>query len=118
MSNDVEFFKRRDDVLADLLLAMGFRVSSSGMVEGFAQCMGDLGSADCTACLEEAVKQLKTLCGSVADADVFLAQCYARYWASGYYDYSGGSLPHALYSISHCSSLKNNDSHLKSFSFN
>ncbi|KAK4752307.1 hypothetical protein SAY87_021105 [Trapa incisa] len=91
VSSDVEFFRRRDDVLTDLKGAAGFRVSSSGLVEGFAQCMGDLSAADCSACLVEAVDELKTLCGSAAASDVFLGQCYARYWASGYYGYSSDS---------------------------
>lgn len=86
VSNDVEFFRRRDDVLADLETAIGFRVSVSGLIEGFAQCLGDLSAADCASCLTDAVGKLKTMCGSAAAADVFLGQCYARYWASGYYD--------------------------------
>ncbi|XP_048132039.1 plasmodesmata-located protein 8 [Rhodamnia argentea] len=89
--SDQEFFRRRDDVLADLKTALGFRVSSLGMVEGFAQCLGDQSAADCSACISQAVEELKTLCGSAAAADVFLAQCYARYWASGYYDSSDSS---------------------------
>lgn len=88
VSNDVEFFRRRDDVLADLQRAVGFRVSTSGLVEGLAQCLGDLNAADCAYCLSDAVGKLKSLCGSAEAADVFLAQCYARYWASGYYDSS------------------------------
>ncbi|PSS24146.1 Cysteine-rich repeat secretory protein like, partial [Actinidia chinensis var. chinensis] len=91
VSGDAEFFRRRDDVLADLEGAIGFRVSTSGLVEGFGQCLGDLGPADCTACLSDAVAKLKTLCGSAEAADVFLGQCYARYWASGYYDASSDS---------------------------
>ncbi|KAL7258734.1 hypothetical protein ACSBR1_004768 [Camellia fascicularis] len=90
-SNDVEFFRRRDDVLADLQGAIGFRVSRSGLVEGFAQCLGDLSASDCSACLSDAVVKLKSLCGSAEAADVFLGQCYARYWASGYYDTSSDS---------------------------
>lgn len=86
VSYDVEFFRRRDDVVADLQSAVGFRVSSSGLVEGFAQCIGDLSPTDCSSCLADAVGKLKSLCGSAAAADVFLAQCYARYWASGYFD--------------------------------
>ncbi|EOX96264.1 Plasmodesmata-located protein 8 isoform 1 [Theobroma cacao] len=85
VNNDVEFFRRRDDVLADLQAAIGFKVSSSGLVEGFAQCLGDLSSSDCSSCLGDAVGKLKSVCGSAAAADVFLGQCYARYWASGYY---------------------------------
>lgn len=96
VSSDVEFFRRRDDVLADLQGTSGFRVSSSGLVEGFAQCLGDLSQNDCSSCIADAVGELKSLCGSAATVDVFLAQCYARYWASGYYDLSGASHTHLL----------------------
>ncbi|XP_073111209.1 plasmodesmata-located protein 8 isoform X2 [Elaeis guineensis] len=84
-SNEEEFFRRRDEVLADLQTGAGFRVSSSGTVQGCAQCIGDLSSADCTACLAQAVEQLKNSCGSATSTDVYLAQCYAKYWTSGYY---------------------------------
>ncbi|CAK9154486.1 unnamed protein product [Ilex paraguariensis] len=93
VSNDVEFFRRRDDVLADLQGAIGFRVSSSGLIEGVAQCLGDLSAVDCSSCLSEALVKLKSLCGSAEASDVFLAHCYARYWASGYYDASSGQDP-------------------------
>ncbi|CAI9103650.1 OLC1v1002175C1 [Oldenlandia corymbosa var. corymbosa] len=91
VSNDGEFLRRRDDVIADLMTGAvnsAFRVSSSGSVEGYAQCVGDLNQADCSACLANAAAQLKTLCGASAAGDVFLAQCYIRYWAAGYYDSS------------------------------
>ncbi|KAM1262573.1 hypothetical protein ACFX13_028357 [Malus domestica] len=91
VNDDVEFFRRRDDVLADLQRANGFRVSSSGLVEGFAQCLGDLIQNDCSSCIADAVGKLKSLCGSAAAVDVFLGQCYARYWASGYYEVSDSS---------------------------
>ncbi|CAL9164811.1 unnamed protein product [Musa hybrid cultivar] len=84
-SDDAEFFRRRDDVLADLQNGVSYRTSSSGTVQGYAQCLGDLGAADCSACLAQAVGQLKNACGSALAADVYLAQCYARYWASGHY---------------------------------
>lgn len=88
-SNDPEFFHRRDDVLATLQGAVdGFRVSSSGSVQGFGQCLGDLSPNDCSSCLTEAVKELKTLCGQAAAAHIFLAKCYAEYWEAGYYDLS------------------------------
>lgn len=99
VSDDVEFFRRRDDVLADLQGASGFRVSSSGLVQGFAQCLGDLSASDCSSCLADAVGKLKTVCGSAAAADVFLAQCYARYWASGYYESSSGTTQHISLSL-------------------
>ncbi|XP_023923574.2 plasmodesmata-located protein 8 [Quercus suber] len=91
VSSDVDFFRRRDDVLADLQGTTGFRVSSSGLVEGFAQCLGDLNPTDCSSCVADAVGKLKTVCGSASASDVYLAQCYARYWASGYYDSSSDS---------------------------
>lgn len=87
-SNDVDFLRKRDDVLSDVEGAVEFRVSSSGSVQGYGQCLGDLGQPDCSACLAEAVKELKTLCGSAAAAEVFLAKCSAQYWAAGYYDFS------------------------------
>ena len=87
-TDDGEFFRRRDDVLGDLQNGASFRVSSSGTVQGHAQCLGDLNSADCASCLSQAVAQLKNACGSALAADVFLAQCYARYWATGYYLHS------------------------------
>ncbi|GFP97902.1 cysteine-rich repeat secretory protein 15 [Phtheirospermum japonicum] len=85
---DGEFLRRRDGVLADLQggAAAGFGVSAAGAVEGYAQCLGDLAAADCAACLGEAVVEVKSLCGAAAAGDVFLAQCYVRYWESGYYD--------------------------------
>ncbi|XP_077242982.1 plasmodesmata-located protein 8 [Tasmannia lanceolata] len=90
-SNDAEFFKRRDDVLSELQTGLSFKVSSLGMVQGFAQCLGDLSSGDCSSCLVEAVGRLKNVCGSALAADVYLAQCYARYWAPGYYSPSTDS---------------------------
>ncbi|XP_011090433.1 LOW QUALITY PROTEIN: cysteine-rich repeat secretory protein 15 [Sesamum indicum] len=92
--NDGEFLRRRDDVLADLQGAVGFRVAAAGAVEGYAQCLGDLEAADCSACLADAVMKVKSLCGSAAAGDVFLGQCYVRYWESGYYDSSSDSSNH------------------------
>ncbi|KAL0397753.1 UNVERIFIED_CONTAM: Plasmodesmata-located protein 8 [Sesamum calycinum] len=70
--NDGEFLRRRDDVLADLQGAVGFRVAAAGAVEGYAQCLGDLEAADCSACLADAVMKVKSLCGPAAAGDVFL----------------------------------------------
>ncbi|KAL0379682.1 UNVERIFIED_CONTAM: Plasmodesmata-located protein 8 [Sesamum angustifolium] len=58
--NDGEFLRRRDDVLADLQGAVGFRVAAAGAVEGYAQCLGDLEAADCSACLADAVMKVKS----------------------------------------------------------
>lgn len=80
-----EFFRRRDDVLDDLESGQGFKVSSSGTVQGYAQCVGDLSTGDCATCQAQAVEQLRNACGASLAADLFLEQCYARFWASGYY---------------------------------
>ncbi|KAK4414669.1 Plasmodesmata-located protein 8 [Sesamum alatum] len=88
------FVRRRDDVLADLQGAVGFRVAAAGAVEGYAQCLGDLEAVDCSACLADAVMKVKSLCGPAAAGDVFLGQCYVRYWESGYYDSSSDSSNH------------------------
>ncbi|KAK9749250.1 hypothetical protein RND81_02G112700 [Saponaria officinalis] len=87
-----EFLSRRDEVLGALESGDGFRVSRAGSVQGFGQCMGDLSGSDCSACLSEAVKELKLLCGSAAAAHVYLAKCFAQYWADGYYDLSTGGV--------------------------
>uniref|UniRef100_A0ACD5UE11 Uncharacterized protein n=1 Tax=Avena sativa TaxID=4498 RepID=A0ACD5UE11_AVESA len=86
-SSDASFLGSRDAVLGVLQVggANGYRTGSSGSVQGVSQCLGDLAAADCTACLAQAVGQLKGTCGTALAADVHLAQCYVRYWASGYY---------------------------------
>ncbi|CAN8254100.1 unnamed protein product [Cochlearia groenlandica] len=90
VENDYDFLKRRDDVLSDIESSakFGYKVSRSGLVEGYGQCVGDLSPSDCTDCLAESVGKLKNLCGSAVAAEVYLAQCYVRYWGSGYYDFS------------------------------
>lgn len=87
-SSDAGFLRARDAVLGDMQQAVpasGYKASSDGSVQGVAQCLGDLAAADCTACLAQAVGQIKGTCGTALAADVYLAQCYVRYWANGYY---------------------------------
>ncbi|CAN6276428.1 unnamed protein product [Urochloa humidicola] len=89
-SGDGDFLRSRDAVLGDLQQGAGgggggYKVASSGSVQGVAQCLGDLAAADCAACLAQAAGQLKGTCGTALAADVYLAQCYVRYWANGYY---------------------------------
>ncbi|KAL5216759.1 hypothetical protein ABZP36_008160 [Zizania latifolia] len=85
--SDGDFLKNRDAILGALQgsAANGYKVSSSDSVQGVSQCLGDIAAADCTTCLAQAVGQLKGTCGTALAADVYLAQCYVRYWASGYY---------------------------------
>ncbi|KAK8639760.1 hypothetical protein V6N13_138130 [Hibiscus sabdariffa] len=59
VDNNVEFFRRGDVVLAELQASVGFKVSSSGMVEGFAQCLGDLSSSDCYSYIGDVVGKPK-----------------------------------------------------------
>ncbi|XP_051193578.1 plasmodesmata-located protein 8 [Lolium perenne] len=95
-SEDAGFLKSRDGVLRQLQAqaATGYKLVASSTVEGVAQCLGDIKAADCAACLAEAVVQLKGACGSALAADVYLEQCYVKYWANGHdfrssQDYSG-----------------------------
>ncbi|KAL6911898.1 hypothetical protein ACP4OV_000703 [Aristida adscensionis] len=99
-SDDAGFLRSREAVLGELqeettaAAAAGYKVSSSGAVEGVAQCLGDVAAADCAACLAQAVAQLKGTCGAAVAGDVYLTQCSVRYWANGYYphpsrDYTG-----------------------------
>ncbi|CAN6268699.1 unnamed protein product [Urochloa humidicola] len=86
VSSDGDFLRSRDAVLGDLQQgAGGYKVASSGSVQGVAQCLEDLAAADCASCVAQAVEQLKGTCGTALAADVYLAQCYVRYWANGYY---------------------------------
>lgn len=92
---DFEFFQRRDAVVADLVAATNnnneFRVSRSDFMEGVAMCLGDLRAADCSSCIVEAMEKLNSLCGTqAAEAAVFLAQCFVRYRAYGYYEEASG----------------------------
>ncbi|CAM0945044.1 unnamed protein product [Alopecurus aequalis] len=95
-SEDVGFLKSRDGVLRQLQAqaATGYKLTTSGTVQGVAQCLGDIAAPECAACLAEAVVQLKGTCGSALAADVYLEQCYVKYWANGHdfrssQDYSG-----------------------------
>ncbi|XP_062222623.1 plasmodesmata-located protein 8-like [Phragmites australis] len=91
-SGDAGFLRGRDAVLAELqdgtaavAPAGYYKMSTSGAVQGVAQCLGDIAAGDCTACLAQAVAQLRGTCGAGLAADVYLAQCSVRYWTNGNY---------------------------------
>uniref|UniRef100_A0ACD5YWW2 Uncharacterized protein n=1 Tax=Avena sativa TaxID=4498 RepID=A0ACD5YWW2_AVESA len=96
-SEDAGFLKSRDGVFRQLQAqqaATGYKLTTSGTVDGVAQCLGDIKAPDCAACLAEAVVQVKGTCGSALAADVYLEQCYVKYWENGHdfrssQDYSG-----------------------------
>ena len=85
---DSDALTRRDAVLAYLGTADGgayksYRTSTSGAVQGVAQCVGDLSPSECQDCLSDAIGRLRTECGATAWGDVYLAKCYVRYMTGG-----------------------------------
>ncbi|XP_042504581.1 plasmodesmata-located protein 7 [Macadamia integrifolia] len=88
---DSDLLSRSDSVLNSLSNNGGgfFRVGGSGVVQGMAQCVGDLSSGDCQDCVSSAIGRLRSDCGAAAYGDMFLAKCYVRYSTSG--DYSKAS---------------------------
>ncbi|KAI9091416.1 hypothetical protein K1719_028227 [Acacia pycnantha] len=74
----------RDAVLTSLgALAGPFRITSSGQVQGVAQCVGDLSASECQDCLSYAIQRLRMECSGGAWGEMYLAKCYARYSERG-----------------------------------
>ncbi|XP_041015447.1 plasmodesmata-located protein 6 [Juglans microcarpa x Juglans regia] len=91
---DSDALTRRDAVLAYLGTGDGgayktFRSSTSGDLQGVAQCVGDLSAGECQDCLTDAIGRLKTECGTAAWGDMFLAKCYVRYTEGGVRSHAG-----------------------------
>ncbi|KAG7974362.1 hypothetical protein I3843_06G045600 [Carya illinoinensis] len=91
---DSDALTRRDAVLAYLGTGDGgayktFRSSTSGDLQGVAQCVGDLSAGECQDCLTDAIGMLKTECGTAAWGDMFLAKCYVRYTGGGVRSHTG-----------------------------
>ncbi|XP_023872005.2 plasmodesmata-located protein 6 [Quercus suber] len=85
---DSDALTRRDAVLAYLGTGDGgayksYRTSTSGAVQGVAQCVGDLSPSECQDCLSDAIGRLRTECGATAWGDMYLAKCYVRYTTGG-----------------------------------
>lgn len=78
---------QRDAVLAYLQASDGtyktFRTSSSGDLQGVAQCTGDLSATECQDCLSDAIGRLRTECGASTWGEIYLAKCYARFSERG-----------------------------------
>ncbi|XP_058186742.1 plasmodesmata-located protein 7 [Rhododendron vialii] len=84
-----EAMNGRDLVLGSMGGATGaYRVGGSADVQGVAQCVGDLNGGQCQDCLSEAIRRLKSDCGTAVYGDMYLAKCYARYSTSGAHGYS------------------------------
>ncbi|XP_031399060.1 plasmodesmata-located protein 7 [Punica granatum] len=102
---DTESMGLRDAVLGSLASGGGpYRVGGSGKVQGITQCVGDLSMGQCQDCVSEAIRRLKSDCGTAVYGDMFLAKCYARYTTIGAQAYSSSS-----------SSGKPNDKGVKTF---
>ncbi|XP_057808526.1 cysteine-rich repeat secretory protein 55-like [Salvia miltiorrhiza] len=57
----------------------GFIATSYGGVYGLAQCRGDVSSSDCSSCIQDAAKEIRTLCPNQADARIWYDYCFLRY---------------------------------------
>ncbi|XP_057808369.1 cysteine-rich repeat secretory protein 55-like [Salvia miltiorrhiza] len=57
----------------------GFIATSYGGVYGLAQCRGDVSSSDCASCIQDAAKEVRTLCPSQSDARIWYDFCFLRY---------------------------------------
>ncbi|KAL6339439.1 hypothetical protein AAG906_032973 [Vitis piasezkii] len=61
----------------------GFLATSYGsgqyLVYGLAQCRGDVGKEDCSTCIQDAAKQIRTRCPNEADARIWFDYCFLRY---------------------------------------
>ncbi|KAF3781403.1 Cysteine-rich repeat secretory protein 15 [Nymphaea thermarum] len=80
-----ENFNSTDHIVVTTCHHTYHRICLFEWLKKYGQCLGDLSSSDCTPCLATAVERLKTVCGPAMAGDVYLAKCYARYWAAGYY---------------------------------
>lgn len=87
---------RRDSVLAYLETSDGmyktFRTTSSGDLQGVAQCTGDLSGSECQDCLSNAIGRLREECGPAKWGQIYLARCYARYSEGGNYSPGGNGM--------------------------
>ncbi|MCD7453939.1 hypothetical protein HAX54_022748 [Datura stramonium] len=88
--DDSDMMARNDGVLTYLSgVGQYFRVAGSGKVQGVAQCTQDLSMSECEDCLTEAIRRLRSECGSSPWGDMFLSKCYARFSERGFTSKSG-----------------------------
>ncbi|EOA33429.1 hypothetical protein CARUB_v10020594mg [Capsella rubella] len=78
--NDQDALTRISDVIGSLGSGSdSYRTGGNGDVQGTAQCMGDLSTAQCQDCLSDAIGRLKSDCGMAQGGYVYLSKCYARF---------------------------------------
>lgn len=75
-----------DGLLPELVLktpSTGFVTASYGkgqdQVYGLAQCRGDVSTEDCSSCIKDAAKQIRSRCPTEADARIWYDYCFLRY---------------------------------------
>ncbi|XP_020586405.1 cysteine-rich repeat secretory protein 3-like isoform X2 [Phalaenopsis equestris] len=78
-----EFEEKRDTALSSLRSGVaaggGFDATTYQSVYAMAQCQGDLSSADCSECVEQAVQKSQVECGGANSGQVYLDKCYISY---------------------------------------
>ncbi|XP_020578992.1 cysteine-rich repeat secretory protein 3-like [Phalaenopsis equestris] len=79
----VGFEEKRDTALSSLENGVtgggGFFATSYQSVYAMAQCEGDLSSADCGECVQQAVQKSQVECGGASSGQVYLDKCYISY---------------------------------------
>ncbi|PKU84995.1 plasmodesmata-located protein 3 [Dendrobium catenatum] len=86
------FEEKRDTALSSLENGVtgggGFFATSYQSVYAMAQCEGDLSSADCGECVQQAVQKSQVECGGASSGQVYLDKCYISY------NYYPNGVPH------------------------
>lgn len=106
-----------DSLLAKLVsnidASNGYVATSYGkdpnQVYGLAQCRGDVDSRDCSACIQDAAKQIRQRCPNEADARIWYDYCFLRYDSKnfiGQIDTSYGIIYYNLNNVSDPESFK------------
>jgi len=79
------FGESRDTAFSALVSGMGssgnglFYTTSFQSVFVLGQCEGDLGAADCSNCVKNAVQRTQVECGSSSSGQVYLNKCFVSY---------------------------------------
>lgn len=90
------FEETRDTAFSSLqngvIVGGGFFATTYQSVYAMAQCQGDLSSADCGECVEQAVQKSQVECGGASSGQVYLDKCYISYdyYPNGVAGDSGG----------------------------
>lgn len=77
-------------VLVSGTIQNGFIATSHGggedPIHGLAQCRGDVSRNDCSSCIQDAAKQIRSLCPDQADARIWYDYCFLRYGGDKFFD--------------------------------